>query len=1047
MRSTVRPQPSPFLRRASLNARRTAFRLVLLGVLCGLAGTDSTAPGLLGAFTRMQLPRVVAPRLSIAGEYRPCVVPLPIHGHVPQAECPPLAASLRSSLLSQYSTAVAQAARAPTDPRVLHALGITELVLSDREGNSIDRSIQHLQNAAQLSGRPAPILGDLAAAYLARAGLTQQPRDLLQAIEVADSAVSLDPASIPARTTLAYTLEALTLQTQAAAAWRTVAAARGSPEWRDEARSRLAKLESPPPAPEPSPGASDMQLTAFARIDAQAAERAAWTALGTWGEAVLGGEASRAAESLRRAEVLGRALQERSGDAGIADAVGAVRAQGGMHLRALARAHHAYAQAGRAAKDLDFHRVERLLRPTEGDATASAVLRAWMRVSLGVAQVYNGDNDAGVQVFRAMLAEVDSARYPSLAARVRWTLANTLQRPGAYEAALPLLAGAERLYTRAGHTENRAVMQFLEGTARVGLGDPSGAYRPVYAALTTLRDNPRSAWLHTVLVDLARTAAEDGLIRAALRIAAEDVAVADRTGEVKFQAEARLRRAELRLAHGDTARVGQDLEWARAAVAQMDSSEYAHGVLDASLRLVDARRRLAVEPARASGELDLVVERTAGVHARLLPALFARAEARLAAGQGPGAEQDLHRAMEILDAQRNGIGSADLRASVMDAGRRVVDRAMMLALAQGRFRHALEDLELARTSFAPVVSRGSPARLAGPPGEVVLEYALVGDTLLAWTLADTMAVLTRQVVNAGWLERTVREARMALELGRGAAVPPALEALYDVLIRPLQARLGGEGMPLVVIADGALAGVPFPALRDRTRGRFLVEDHGTRFASSLRDAVRLPPGRVPAGGVLMVNPAFDPAEFPGLERLPAAAGEVREVARGYTGARLLAGSEAAREPFQAALLRVGVVHYAGHAVFDEGRPERSYLVLASGGGPPRLRAAEVAEMDLRGLRLVVLSACETLRGEGRRSGGFQGLAGAFLAAGAGGVAGSLWRVDDRRTRVLMVAFHREYRVSGNGAQALRAAQIQMLRSPDAELRSPSAWAGFRYAGG
>jgi CHAT domain-containing protein len=47
----------------------------------------------------------------------------------------------------------------------------------------------------------------------------------------------------------------------------------------------------------------------------------------------------------------------------------------------------------------------------------------------------------------------------------------------------------------------------------------------------------------------------------------------------------------------------------------------------------------------------------------------------------------------------------------------------------------------------------------------------------------------------------------------------------------------------------------------------------------------------------------------------------------------------------------------------------------------------------------------------------------------------------------MVAFHGAYRRSGNGAEALRAAQIELLRSPDAELSSPSAWAGFRYAGG
>ena len=94
---------------------------------------------------------------------------------------------------------------------------------------------------------------------------------------------------------------------------------------------------------------------------------------------------------------------------------------------------------------------------------------------------------------------------------------------------------------------------------------------------------------------------------------------------------------------------------------------------------------------------------------------------------------------------------------------------------------------------------------------------------------------------------------------------------------------------------------------------------------------------------------------------------------------------------------------------------------------------------------MVLAACQTVRTGPGRAAGFSGLAGAFLAAGAGGAVGSLWEVDDRLTRALMVEFHRAYRSSGNGPVALRAAQRHLLRSGDEALRSPAAWAGFRYA--
>ena len=164
----------------------------------------------------------------------------------------------------------------------------------------------------------------------------------------------------------------------------------------------------------------------------------------------------------------------------------------------------------------------------------------------------------------------------------------------------------------------------------------------------------------------------------------------------------------------------------------------------------------------------------------------------------------------------------------------------------------------------------------------------------------------------------------------------------------------------------------------------------------------------------------------------------------------MAGAGATRRALVAALERASLLHFAGHSVFDVDRPERSYLVLApdsaNGGGDDVLSASDVSRLDLRRLRLVVLSACETLAARQGRSGAVSGLAGAFLAAGAGGVVGADWRVDDRLTRDFMLAFHRAYRALDDGPRALQAAQLEMLRSADASHRSPAAWAAFRYAG-
>lgn len=141
--------------------------------------------------------------------------------------------------------------------------------------------------------------------------------------------------------------------------------------------------------------------------------------------------------------------------------------------------------------------------------------------------------------------------------------------------------------------------------------------------------------------------------------------------------------------------------------------------------------------------------------------------------------------------------------------------------------------------------------------------------------------------------------------------------------------------------------------------------------------------------------------------------------------------------------------------FDLPRESVDYLNLLSqsgialagantGAGPDGedgiLTALEVGGLDLRGTKLVVLSACETGIGDVESGNGVHGLSRALAVAGAESQVISLWRVNDEATRDMMVEFYTGLRAGKGRGEALREAKLAMLRSGN--FSHPYFWAGF-----
>ncbi len=121
-----------------------------------------------------------------------------------------------------------------------------------------------------------------------------------------------------------------------------------------------------------------------------------------------------------------------------------------------------------------------------------------------------------------------------------------------------------------------------------------------------------------------------------------------------------------------------------------------------------------------------------------------------------------------------------------------------------------------------------------------------------------------------------------------------------------------------------------------------------------------------------------------------------------------------------------------------------------------LQAWEIFERVRLDADLVVLSACNSGLGQEQDGEGLIGLSRAFQYAGARTVAATLWSVADDTTAALMIRFYQHLRDGKPKDEALRAAQIELLRGPievrkdgrtvERDASAPYYWAAFQIIG-
>ncbi|HEX8253079.1 MAG TPA: CHAT domain-containing tetratricopeptide repeat protein, partial [Thermoanaerobaculia bacterium] len=269
--------------------------------------------------------------------------------------------------------------------------------------------------------------------------------------------------------------------------------------------------------------------------------------------------------------------------------------------------------------------------------------------------------------------------------------------------------------------------------------------------------------------------------------------------------------------------------------------------------------------------------------------------------------------------------------------------------------------------------------------------------------------------------------------------PVHAEEAYAALIAPLREKIRKPRLMIVPHAD--LHYVPFAALYDSERGAYLVEDYPISYVPSASTLPLLCAKESPVRRRALV--LGDPVAVP-YPPLPGARIEAQKVAKKFRTKAHLGTS--ATEKLLHSVREVDLLHIAAHATYDPVSPLFSAIHLAKDSRQDgQLSVDEIqSKIDLTGVNLVVLSACQS--GVGSRSGGDEiiSLTRAILYAGSPGVISTLWNISDEATPPLIEMFYDRLLAGASPADALRIAQVTVLHG--AEYASPRYWAAFCLTG-
>jgi CHAT domain-containing protein/tetratricopeptide (TPR) repeat protein len=944
----------------------------------------------------------------------------------------------------------------PDDPFWLDAQGRADLM-----DDNYSSALSALERAHSYSPESSDIGIDLASAYFLRGEELKRPEDYGRAVELLGQVLSKNPRNGLARFNRALSSERLFLYEQAMDDWRQFLKLDPDSKWSEEARKRLADLEEKTnlqknigerPLLDPSEFLGALQEkegNSPEELDHRI-EQYFDLALLEWVPQGFSKIQTSSAETARHASRgLAQLLISKHADYWLADFLEELESKPSSQM------------------GLPFLTDSiKSSRTTDLDHTRKAALDAalWFRKSGNragelIALFESSYADQLSHEVTSCLAEAQerndalvARRYPWL--RTQFFLESAICTNLNDEHARDLASEAHAL-AKLHHfpsLELRAIT-FLASLYQY-MGDTSSAWRYSSEGLARywegdyplMRGYSLYAGLDVVAEETEQWFLDARIIQEASQLLSEDP-------DLELRAIEQLRLSNALAMTGDFAEAEKKLEQARAlSVRSAGGARKDNLELEAQIALAKFEL-LRSEPAMVIHRLEPLRGKVSGLSDKDLVFDYFRnlGLAYFAVSAPLPAKQDLGEALALAE--------ESLRRNNNERERTIWCRKAepaYRAMAQLRLAGSPQDAFAQWEWFKGASLRGSPSRSRhstevndslASPGTPALSFVLPSDTAIvsyaflpegtfAWIYSQTVVRQQRLPISAQEVELLAR--RFADLCSRPdsnlATVKSESRVLYQKLFEPMEPLLS-HYRHLVIEPDKALWLIPFEALLD-ANGSYLAD----RFAISLSPGLDYLAISPPWRGISQESRILIAADPPtsGRKPLEDAEEEAKGIARQFRYVQLMRKDDAGYQRIAEHMGDSDVFHFSGHAATS---PDGVGLLL---GDSSVMEASKVRASQFSGLKLAVLSACNSANGATGIFDDRDSLARLLVGAGVLEVVASRWMVNSRATSALMEEFYAQMLSGKDVSFSLRDAS-RKLRDRG-EYTHPFYWAGFSAFG-